>query len=258
MIEGFEIIDAHCHPIARKLPCHVNHWGAPVTAEEFFAEERSFGVDRCCGSVLGEFPEGDFGNYRQCNQEALDFAQLENGYCYPGISVHPAFVKESVAEIEKAHKAGFRWVGELVYYKSHYSSYTTPEMMEIFAAARDLGMAVNLHPSKDEEIEFIMENLPDLTLIMAHPGETGGLAHRAELLKRYKNLHWDICGTGLFRWGMLKFLVNSCGAEKLLFGTDFPICSIPMQIYGVLGERIPEDAKKAIFSGNFRRITGIN
>ena len=55
---------------------------------------------------------------------------------------------------------------------------------------------------------------------------------------------------------MLRYMVEQCGAEKLLFGTDFPICNISMQVYGVLSEKISEEAKAAIFSGNYDRLSG--
>ena len=101
-----------------------------------------------------------------------------------------------------------------------------------------------------------MTNLPDLNVIAAHPGERANVRVRAEMMKRHKNLYWDLSGTGLFRWGMLRYLVEQCGPHKLLFGTDYPICNIAMQVYGVLSEKISEEAKVAIFSGNYDRLSG--
>ena len=106
------------------------------------------------------------------------------------------------------------------------------------------------------DIWYQGKNLPDLKVVGAHPGERALVLERAELMKKYENLHWDISGTGLFRWGMLRYLVEQCGNDKLLFGTDYPICNIAMQVYGVLTEKISEEAKAAIFSGNFDRLTG--
>ena len=108
------------------------------------------------------------------------------------------------------------------------------------------------------DIEKLMTNLPDLNVVAAHPGERNNVLERAEMMKRHKNLYWDLSGTGLFRWGMLRYLVEQCGTEKLLFGTDFPICNISMQVYGVLSERISDEAKAAIFSGNYDRLCGRN
>jgi predicted TIM-barrel fold metal-dependent hydrolase len=117
-------------------------------------------------------------------------------------------------------------------------------------------MTVNIHSPNTEDLDNLMKNLPDLKVVGAHPGERKLVLERVELMKRYKNLHWDISGTGLFRWGMLRYMVEQCGADRFLFGTDFPICNIAMQVYGVLTERISEEAKLAIFSGNYDRLSG--
>ena len=129
-------------------------------------------------------------------------------------------------------------------------------MLEIFAVIRDLGMTVNIHPTNNADIIRLLENLPGLNVVAAHPGQRPDVLERAEMLRRFPGFHWDLSGTGLFRWGMLQYLLDRCGAEKLLFGTDFPICNIAMQIYGVLSEHISDEAKTAIFSGNFDRLSG--
>ncbi len=41
---------------------------------------------------------------------------------------------------------------------------------------------------------------------------------------------------------------------KLLFGSDFPICSPGMNLYGVLSEQISRTKLENIFSNNFKRL----
>ena len=257
MIEGFRIVDAHCHPIAENVDSLVNRYGSPVNSKDFFSEMRSFGLDFCCGSVIKSIPSPqDFSEFAACNEAGFQLEKEYPEFYQTGIRINPLFKKESVAEIEKYHKAGVTWIGELVPYMSGYRSYSSPEMLEILAVARDLGMTVNIHTIEDDDIDKLMANLPDLKVIAAHPGDCSQLIAHTEMLKRHKNLYWDISGTGLFRWGMLRYMVEQCGAEKILFGTDFPICNISMQIYGVLSERISDEAKAAIFSGNYDRLSG--
>ncbi|MBQ9335863.1 MAG: amidohydrolase [Lentisphaeria bacterium] len=258
MIEGYYIVDAHCHPVADEVGgCLVNAYGTPGNEKGFFAEMRAGGIDFCCGSILRttsgpDSPDGIV----KCNAAALRLERTYPDYYQAGICIQSQSVKESVAEIEKYHKLGVTWLGEIVPRRHGYTAYSSPEMLEILAAARDLGMTVSIHPSNNEDISRLMENLPDLNVVAAHPGQRADVLERAEMMRRYPRLHWDLSGTGLFRWGMLKYLVDRCGAEKLLFGTDFPICSIAMQIYGVLAEHISDEAKTVIFSGNFARLCG--
>ena len=67
----------------------------------------------------------------------------------------------------------------------------------------------------------------------------------------------DISGNGFQRYGMLRWAIDCCGKEKILFGTDYPINSPGMYVQGVLYERLTEDERRAVFSGNFRRLTGM-
>ena len=44
------------------------------------------------------------------------------------------------------------------------------------------------------------------------------------------------------------------GSGKLLFGSDFPICSPGMNLYGVLSEHLSRPELENIFSNNFKRL----
>ena len=257
MIEGFRIIDAHCHPIAEPDVSIINAYGTPDNTKDVFTEMRNAGLDFCCGSVIKPDKEPkDFSSFARTNAAGYRIEREYPDFYQTGIRINPLFVKDSLAELEKYHKLGVTWVGELVPYSSGYSSYSSPEILEIFSVVRDLGMTVSVHSPDEEDIAKLMENLPGLNVVAAHPGEKPRVMLRVELMKRFPGLYWDLSGTGLFRWGMLKYMVDQCGPEKILFGTDFPICNIAMQIYGVLSEHISDEARVAIFSGNFERLCG--
>jgi len=259
MIAGYRIADAHCHPIAGEIgDCLVNSYGTPDCEKDFFAEMRASGIDLCCGSILRS-PAGepaDMDGTVKSNAAAFRLGREYPDYYRPGICVQSGFIRESVAELEKYRAQGVVWVGEIIPRRHIRTGYAATDTLPILAAARDLGMTVSIHPTDNGDISRLMENLPGLNVVAAHPGERPNVLERAEMMRRYPTLHWDLSGTGLFRWGMLKYLVDRCGAEKLLFGTDFPICNIAMQIYGVLSEHISDEARVAIFSANFARLSG--
>lgn len=50
--------------------------------------------------------------------------------------------------------------------------------------------------------------------------------------------------------------LTSGGSEKLLFGSDFPICSPGMNLGGVLAEHLTGTELKNILSDNFLRLIG--
>ena len=132
-------------------------------------------------------------------------------------------------------------------------------MMQIWETAEELGMVANLHVNNPElpALENIVKTFPRLNVVLAHPGDGAYYTHRLGLVKKYSNLYLDISGTGLFRWGMLRNAVDELGAEKVLFGSDFPVCSAGMNLHGALSEPLSEEEFKLVLAGNFRRLTGI-
>ena len=65
----------------------------------------------------------------------------------------------------------------------------------------------------------------------------------------------DLSGTGLFRQGMLRYGIDMFGAERFIFGSDYPTCNPSMFIGGIaLDTLISEDEKKLIFAENAKRL----
>jgi predicted TIM-barrel fold metal-dependent hydrolase len=103
-------------------------------------------------------------------------------------------------------------------------------------------------------MDKLLTDFPRLPVIIAHPGEYDAYMAKLELLRRHPNAFLDICGTGLFRYGMLKYGVDQVGAGRFLFGTDFPVCSVGMQVGGVLTEDLTPAERQAIFADNAKRL----
>ena len=51
-------------------------------------------------------------------------------------------------------------------------------------------------------------------------------------------------------------MVRAFGAERILFGTDFPVVSAGMTVGGVLFEHVTPEEQRMIFRDNFLRLTG--
>jgi len=83
-----------------------------------------------------------------------------------------------------------------------------------------------------------------------------GVMRNYELLAKYQNLYFDLSGTGLLRWGMLRKGIDMLGSERLLFGTDFPVCNPGMNVYGVLFEHLTDEERRRVFRTNFIDLTG--
>ncbi len=257
--KNYEIIDAHVHPFLEDCGANIGCYGVPRSPDEFVDELKRCGIDHACGSVLLLKKDCSMADIRRANRAALRFRDRYPGFYFPGIHVHGGFVKESIAELEAMRKEGVRWIGELVPYIMGTGLYNTPGMLELFGCAAENGMVVNIHDGWPKEMILpAVEKYPSLKLVMAHPGESGTAKERFQFAAEHENVHLDICGTGLFRWGMLEYAVKTCGSKKLLFGSDFPVCSPGMNLYGALSEHLTDDQFRDVLSGNFRRLTGLN
>ena len=251
---AYPVIDAHMHPYLahdRNFAFHV-----PETFEEFFSVQKSAGIALSCGSFniagAGKDPE----KLRLCNKKVLDVQQKFPEYFYPGCNVSPLLPGESCAEIEKFHALGFHWIGELAAYVMGYEKYCLPGMKMILDLAANLDMPVTLHPSTLEDLDQLLEAFPKTKIVIAHPESSRGITAMYQLAAKHENMFLDLSGSGLFRMGMLRCGVDVMGSERILFGTDYPICNPAMNVAGVLFENLSGPEKENILYRNFLKLTG--
>ena len=159
-------------------------------------------------------------------------------------------------EIELRRRQGFGLIGELVPYMHGWSDYSRKDLGELLEAAGHFHMAVSFHTVEREpdEISKMIENHPNVTFIAAHPGDREQYLLHLERIKKYENIYLDLSGTGIFRYGLIAHGVKTVGSERLIFGTDYPICNPRMYVQAVYQEPISEKDMDNIFYNNARRI----
>jgi len=252
---SFHIIDAHMHPFYTKdeIICNYDLGTEPRGIGDDLAR---CGIDRFAGSVIVRNVTS-FDDVKRANRDALRLRDIYVERYIPGIHIHPDFVRESCEELQELHTLGVRYIGELVPYIMGWQTYTCPGAMEIFSVAQELGYTVSIHPTTHEDMDALCAAFPKLSFIIAHPGEYDNYMRNLERVEKYPNAYLDICGTGLFRNRMLWYGVNRVGAERFLFGTDYPVCDPAMQVAAVKYQRITDHDRELIFSGNFLRLLGM-
>ena len=119
-------------------------------------------------------------------------------------------------------------------------------------------MTVSFHTDETYMTNEMIRRHKDLTFVAAHPGEAPSLMRHIERARISENYYLDLSGTGLFRYGTLARAVKEMGADHILFGTDYPICTPAMYIGGVAYDPYLADEEKAlIFAGNAKRLLGL-
>jgi len=99
-----------------------------------------------------------------------------------------------------------------------------------------------------------MEEYPEVKFIIGHSGGRGeGQKEAVSLARKYENVHMDIAGD-IFSLDLIAGMVKAAGAEKILFGTDWPWFSASVYIPRILLAPVTEREKALILGLNALRI----
>lgn len=252
---AFEIIDFHMHPFLDPADnlCHhkdILQLSVDTTPQEM----KNAGISRFCGSVIKLAEKTTFELIKACNRDALALRERYEGAYIPGFQVHPDFIEESIAEIDFAHENDVRLIGEIVPYCHHWEDYSCPEFSVLLDHIEKYDMPVSVHSGNQDQLERMALAHPHVNFVFAHPNEKASVLRHIEIMKKCDNVCLDISGTGILRYGMIKRLVEQCGAERILFGTDYPIGGLELYITSILTEKITDRDRELIFNDNAKRL----
>ncbi len=260
LLGDLEVIDFHTHPFpdpSYNICSHKDN--CDMTLETTLADMKKLGVVKICGSPIRAGKVGDPGweGVAEQNRAALAMKEQYGGFYEPGFHVHPAYVRESLGEIERMAARGVKLIGELVPYCHGWKDYSDPAFGEILDAAEQYHMIVSFHSMGEDEMDRMVKAHPGVTFVAAHPGEYGAFMRHMERMKLSENYYLDVSGYGIFRHGMLRHAIDLFGKERFLYGSDFPTCNPSMYLGGVLLDyTLTDDEKEAVLSGNAKRLLG--
>jgi len=258
-----EIIDCHIHPPLADGTITTWFGGrAGVESPEAFVEHlRAAGVTRACGACIGPLPGDSFQPVAELNRAALSFRDRFGDFYIPAVQLDLRFGQESCRELEHYyHNEGVRWVGELCLYQAGgEKDYVGKEAFAVYALAQKLGLPINFHCNQLDLIDKMCPQFPKVNFVLAHPTSSRErIAERLEAVSRHPNLYLDLSGSGLQRFGLLRHAIDTVGQEKLLFGSDFPICGAAGYVADVRAENLPDLQRRLVFAENFKRLTGLS
>ena len=254
---SIEFFDFHTHPYTNldQNICVYKDLNEPMTAEAAINDLKSIGISKFAGSVITK-PTDDSSYLITANESAFYLRELYGDSYIPGIQVDPKYLEESIAAIDKTIKLGFNLIGELVPYHYHWE-YSDPDFRKILDYTKGKNMVYSLHTTDLAVMQSLAEDYPETTFVFAHPGEKPVLVRHIEVMKACKNVYLDLSGTGLFRLAMLKKLIFEVGAERILFGSDYPVCNPGMYVGGIMFENISDNDRRLISADNAKRLLKI-
>ncbi len=251
------IIDFHIHPYLKETE-NLRFYPNGDRPEEIQSRLNTSGITHVCGSVISH----DLSlSVWQLNEIALKIRELWGDFYTPGFHIHPAQIERSLEEIRRMDQLGVRLMGEVVPYMHGWNDFARTnyfdEMDVLLGEAEKRSMVFSFHTDWAWQMDDMIKQHPSLPFVAAHPGERAGLQNHIDRMRKYENSYLDISGTGILRLGMLEYLVDSVGADRILFGTDYPISNHDLYVHVVRTARIKDADKEKIFHENAERLLGI-
>ena len=277
------IVDAHCHILPESFPERYRELverdatlaslfpqpGARMaTASDLVSAMEAAGIDR---SVVVGFGWTDPEIGREANdyviQAVSQHPERLTGFC----SVNPAWGSNSLAEVERCAVAGLRGIGELHPDTQGFDLTDAARLAPLMDLARYLGLPTLIHASEPvghqypgkgqatpERVYRFIRNFPENIIICAHWG--GGLAFYGlmpELPGELENVYFDSAASPLlYRPEVFSVAVQTIGADKLLFGTDYPLIQHRRLLAQVENSGLNTADRSAILGGNAARLFG--
>ena len=253
------IVDCHVHLYPPEVNCDPSGWaaahreprfsalctrrrrnGRPVqtfpTVDGLLSNMDSDGVDRAV--LLGWYWE----NQASCVAQNRFFAECVRSHpdrlaAFAALNVSGA-PGRALEEVRRAREDGLVGLGEIFPAAQGFGP-GDAAFAEVLALAGDLRMPVNLHatdpagrpypgmlPTPGAEFLQLAREHPSTVFILAHWG--GMLPLREPAAVGCQNLIYDTAASPLsYDPGVWKRLVGTVGAERILFGSDYPLILYP-------------------------------
>lgn len=156
-------------------------------------------------------------------------------------SVQPRAGMQVLDDLERAYQGGIRGIGE-VFPEVQGFRMQNPVWLKVVEWAIERKLPISMHVTEPvghhytgkklvplSDYQWLIEAYPDLKLILAH---WGGLMPFYELnpaiKKAFKNVYYDTAASPLlYDYRVYRAVVDAVGSDKIVFGSDYPLCLYP-------------------------------
>jgi predicted TIM-barrel fold metal-dependent hydrolase len=277
------IIDFHTHVFSPQIkkkrdryierdPCFALLYSDPrskiATADELIASMDEAGINISVITNIGWM------SHELC-VETNDYI-MESVSRYPqrliGFGAAQPRSPDAAAEIERCARAGMKGVGEIRPDIQQFDLTDRLAMTPFVEALRKHKLILLTHASEPVGHNYpgkggisphilypFITGFPDLTIVCAHWG--GGLPFYAlmpEVNKAMANVFFDTAASPfLYTPQVYNQVIQLVGADKILFGSDYPLLVQGRLLQEIKALNLPEAVKELILSGNAQRLLHI-
>ncbi len=244
--------------------------GGMATADQLVEQMDRAEVDV---SVAAGYGWTDIGVARASNDYILEAAGKYPARVVPFCSVNPLWGQPAVNEVRRCVEAGARGIGELHPDTQGTVSADLATLAPVLDAARELGIPTLFHASEPmghaypgkgtvtpDMLEALVRAYPHNTFVFAHFG--GGMPFYAlmpEVGELLANVYFDSAAFPyLYRPEVFQASVTACGAERVLFASDYPLVSQTRALRGMRNGGLSQCDEAAVLGGNAARLLGLD
>jgi hypothetical protein len=232
-----------------------------VTAQEVLAQMDESGVER---SVIFGFAFSDLGLCRETNDHVLQ-ALKDHPDRFTGLACVPWGSPGAQTELDRCLRAGMHGCGELAPLSGDHEEFE--ELAPVAALLRESDLPLLLHASEPvghqypgkgrftpEACVALAARYPGLKLVLAHLGGGTFLYETMPEGRRVlADVYYDTAAIPyLYSPEIYQIAVLAVGAEKLVFGSDYPVLDPVRCAQGV--ERLSPEDRQAIRADNAKRV----
>ncbi len=226
---------------------------------------RMMDEERVDKAVVFGFPWQDAEIFKKENDYIADAVQR-----YPqrliGLACFDALNPKAGLETERCLASGLSGVGELAFYQSGIDESCCHALEPVMAICREKNCPVMIHtnepvghlypgksPNTLAQIYSLVKKFPENRIVLAHWG--AGIFFYRVLKKEtkdvLKNVWYDTAASPfLYDPEIYPTAVKLAGADKILFGTDYPLLKPSRYFKEIQVSGITADEQKAICGGN--------
>lgn len=275
------IIDFHTHIFPRDVIVSRDHYMDDPGFKLLYSSNKSVIIDhtglseyilsgKLSGAAAMSFP---WAGEKHCLQQNEYMASIaENNNIYP-FGMIPLSGSKSVRAYSREIKSqGLYGIGEIAFYNGGMTDTNIKYLREVLEVSVEFSLPVCLHlnepvghqyPGKyDPSLSFVYElikSVPGAVIILSHWG--GGMLFyelMPEVRETLKNVYYDTAASPyLYRSEIYSIALKITGADKIVFGSDYPLLGAERYVNPIETEIISQEDRDKVLSGNAKRILKI-
>ena len=265
--ERFEIIDAHCHiypeKIAQKAAASVGSFydEPPMcggTVAQMLELGAKAGIDRFVVQSVATAPR----QVASINAFIADEVEKANGKLIGFGTLHPDSENQErdLSELVERGLLGVKLHPDIQGFRVD-----DERCLKIYELCERAGIPILMHTgdkrydqSNPNRVAPLLERYPNLTLIGAHFGGWSIWEEASEALAKYPNFIVDCSSSlGYLPLEASKRIIRRYGADRVLFGTDYPLHSPVKEMRLLRAMELTEDEYRAILSENVKKLLNL-